>query len=728
MSSLIEWRYQRGQQSLLDLLKQLSRIQPPVAGSEVEAVLHEAQSMGDISKKAEKEAKVFSHAIQLYLEGKPFKEVRDHLAEYQALRQSYETSQISIQAYVYQLNQLLLKYNPPFEPSGALREWILHQERLEAIQGVRFFEELQLYIQSVIESLIRNEDERGLNEQSGRLNRLTELTRLEITKEDWNQLANELTDEESQLWNRHIAFYRNTGKRDRIFFKKITSLIKSTQDGRAAVVVGGFHTQGLIQQLEASGMGYALIAPQMDAIPKETRYREHMHGNVSWKHYLKAKNGKVALYEAFNRGMRDELLEQGDDRGNLIKFWRDQLIRQLAESNRLSEASRYTTYLDEIVKGFQQDHPLLKRVESFINRLRGLEREGTLNSSRIAQLFAPATIASKFVNPSNLVPGSTAATYVGESTVAVELPSKRSEVRSNLGFETAVLGRLRDAGIPVELWKRYVDAYEQGAQTSDSRFYIVDDLLEPVQAMYKPEFSETVLTYKNVQTRLEREHWEQRQQLWKALIVLASGLVLIAMLIVGNLNKENGKTPRQEFRERQEKELKDRVIKIESRVAKVEAQPTPKKPSKEERIAHIRSEMSNGITDGQRAKLYRLLIWNLTDEELKKYGITKRHWFGQEFNVLEQMTLDDVLNRISIETNKKIKAHNEGKAKADQFPELDPETFKIAAKEQKIPVLALLSLALQETEDFDFRAQSGPDGRGLIQITPNTLAHRVRHD
>lgn len=72
-----------------------------------------------------------------------------------------------------------------------------------------------------------------------------------------------------------LNFYEIAKKRDRVFFEKITRNPKLDQN--IAVVAGGFHTEGLSQQLEEAGISYLVITPDLaEEIPNEAAYFERL--------------------------------------------------------------------------------------------------------------------------------------------------------------------------------------------------------------------------------------------------------------------------------------------------------------------------------------------------------------------------------------------------------------------------------------------------------------------
>jgi hypothetical protein len=231
----------------------------------------------------------------------------------------------------------------------------------------------------------------------------------------------------------HIEFYRNAEKREKAFLRNMLQLIKwklpaqNSQLG-TILVAGGFHTEGLTKRFKEAGISYLLVTPQMTSVPEQTNYRAHMQGDVSWKDYFRVENGKVNLYKAFVRGTRDRLLRMKSSEFGvssfevsinsqrrtpnsklLLKAWRDQIIRDLAEKGQITKAHEYAQFIDEIAQdpGFKfqgfKPHWQIK-LEEFIKKLRRLDSEGRLTEQNILQLLTPAnSIPDGFTSPGGTI-------------------------------------------------------------------------------------------------------------------------------------------------------------------------------------------------------------------------------------------------------------------------------------------------------------------------------------
>lgn len=336
------------------------------------------------------------------------------------------------------------------------------EEKYSQMTG-RFTREFEAYAKAVTESLFRNEGERRLDQKSHELDLRRKLAKLELSRVEWTEVTSlkRLRKDMPQ----YFAFYDNAEKRDEAFLNNLSRLIGD--DLRSAILVsGGFHTQGLAARLRRDNISYLVVMPGIASIPENSHYRDQMLGEVSWKNYFRVENGRINLYSAFVRAVRDQLLSR-NDRGLLLKSWRDQIIRDLSEKDQIAKARDYTRFLDEISSDLR---PWMAEVQQFIGGLKQLQDRGQLSEANILKLLKPATILSKFsislapgdsVLAGNPVPLPEARQVL--RTVAVDglLESSRSELRTGGNFEKArartqrqLRKRLKYAGFEIEIHPR----------------------------------------------------------------------------------------------------------------------------------------------------------------------------------------------------------------------------------------------------------------------------------
>ncbi len=453
-----------------ELFKVLGAVQAPQAGSDLEAVWKEVQKTNDqrlktddkdvevreIAKRVEKFLK--AHSTDLKNSKLPAISYRlDALKTFNARKQEWMTGAVSPEAFAMYLKETASKFKIQIEMSTELLGMVREQRKLKELEGTKFFKELEAYIRDVKVKLIQSPDStyavkgiqprrlEDLDKQTSDLRTLKKLLNLELTREEWNALKLQMqfqqttdhrlstTDKKQSvsgsesLWSSvvsrqslvyHLAFYASAEERDEVFFKNIAKQIPdltardpgSSLGGVTIMVAGGFHAEGLTSRLKAAGIGYAIVMPKINHIPENMTYRAQMRGEVSWKDYFEVENGRIHLYKAFVRAVRDRLLQTTDNRLSTIdsngkrsmvyspssmvtlKAWRDQIIRDLSDQGKVERAAWYTRYMDEVLdptidQRLKTNDKLMSKVDNFIRGLRGLEKNNQIDQAHIAQLL-----------------------------------------------------------------------------------------------------------------------------------------------------------------------------------------------------------------------------------------------------------------------------------------------------------------------------------------------------
>ncbi|GEM_PF-6074770 len=468
--------FYRNNSNLLEVLNELSKTQKPQKGSELALILEESNRHSAKNETAEREVKEFAEKIRSLLPHRGYPDpkekihkmglrgglkgrrsnLRSEIASLPSVArndemiflfnqkyQEFQTSKLTPQAFALFLKDVITEYGFQLPISNQLAELMKNQKRLQDIQGTKFFEDFERYVSEVKEALFRNNNERAIDLEGQNLRLLERFASLELSHEDWEHLNNLISSlrapkGRSNLGDRFVAsllamtdelkanfkFYEVAVKRDKMLFENLEKLMTHEKKKMAIVVTGGFHTQGLTQQFKARGISYLLLMPHMDSIPEHTNYRAQMRGDVSWKNYFKAENGRVNLYKAFMRGTRDRLLSVSKtDKNTLLKSWRDQIIRDLAERNELTKVQRYTQFIDEVGgKNFEDQwrNKWLANIDRFVDGLNQLNAKGLLNEPNVFKLLKPSTSIST-AGPVVLTEGASVATPIVKGWDEAEL-------------------------------------------------------------------------------------------------------------------------------------------------------------------------------------------------------------------------------------------------------------------------------------------------------------------
>jgi len=457
--------FHQGQGELSEVLKKLASVQRPESGTELLAILEELESGGADQPAVQAEVREISEGIKKNVERLAYR--LEKSKGFNQQYQQFQTGQLSPQAFALYLKEFLSK-NPALVSASSkdsalksLSRISRNQKTLRDIEGTKFFFSFETYAAEVKARLMTGEAERRIDRENREIELLEKMAKLQLTREEWEEVKTLRAQQtafsaediffgsKQALLSAHKAFYENAESRDAAFGRNLLGELGRSElasEAPAVFVAGGFHARGVMKQLREQNVSYLLIMPAIDKIPEETNYQAHMRGDVSWKEYFAVENGKVNLYQAFVRAARDQLLgskrafagtgrarenlesaEEADGRRAILKLWRDQIIRDLADQGRLSASGRYTRYLDEAAVERGRAHPnitaeSLDRVDQFISGLRELARNQRVTAQNILNILKPASAVPPSEGPLMLT---------GELIPAVLLGVLRSEVRSS---------------------------------------------------------------------------------------------------------------------------------------------------------------------------------------------------------------------------------------------------------------------------------------------------------
>ena len=145
------------------------------------------------------------------------------------------------------------------------------------------FAQLDEVIGRVKEKLVTKEEEKNLDQRAGRFELAKKIILFQAAPDDLKiyQTEAEALNRDIQkeglgeALNLGLRFYEIAKKRDAVFFEKIMSNPKLSQN--IAVVTGGFHTEGLSERLEKAGISYLVITPDLAGeAPNEAVYFEKL--------------------------------------------------------------------------------------------------------------------------------------------------------------------------------------------------------------------------------------------------------------------------------------------------------------------------------------------------------------------------------------------------------------------------------------------------------------------
>lgn len=153
----------------------------------------------------------------------------------------------------------------------------------DQLEHRKFFQEIWTLIEKTKEVLFASPEEKPLDEKSGRLITAKKVLTLQATPEDLKNYQREAAQTRTDLTafdleadlDQALQFYDLAQKRDEIFYQQL--LHRQDLEGNVMVITGGFHTEGLTEKLEGSGISYLTITPNLEGkMPDEALYQKRL--------------------------------------------------------------------------------------------------------------------------------------------------------------------------------------------------------------------------------------------------------------------------------------------------------------------------------------------------------------------------------------------------------------------------------------------------------------------
>jgi hypothetical protein len=344
--------------------------------------------------------------------------------EFHAQKQQYETERQSSESFLGYLLAVAKRNKIQVTLSQKLKQSLQLHQRLEKVEGEKLYQEIETYVSAVKSDLFRNQKEKNLNLLTMRLSVLSKNIDFELNRKEWRQvllqksndldqidvefkaLKNSLLQLEEEVYGETSPFhqfYALAQKREKALFENMKKSLAKHHQKNTAIVLGGFHTEGFVEFLKKENFSFDVIVPKIEKIENDDQYVQQMGGNVSWKNFLKVENEKIDVREAFNHAvMKKALLEKENKttfrRGEFLKSWRDEMLREVVREGKASHASRYTHFMDDYFLRDLDHHELKKlredwsrQVNQFTEKLKGAYESKQFSVEQVRALFnAPA--------------------------------------------------------------------------------------------------------------------------------------------------------------------------------------------------------------------------------------------------------------------------------------------------------------------------------------------------
>ncbi|RMD65817.1 hypothetical protein D6817_05380, partial [Candidatus Pacearchaeota archaeon] len=309
---------------------------------------HISGNSGDIEKKLKR---LVNNVKRRHLENFS----RQHKKAFHRQWQAFCTAEMDAASFLQNFVHLAEAEGLELELDKELQELLTFQKHLLMLRGRGFVKELEAFLHEASRQLAKTPQELKLIQAFERLDNLEHLARLEWTLAQMQayhrhpQAFKVLMGTKSELLEAPLQFYQLVRKRDTAMLENLKKILQTQKVQAIAVLAGGFHAEGLKEGFNKLGVSYVLITPRIKSFKGQKTYHRVMQGELSYRTYL-----RTTFYDAFIRHASEQLVadwEPREFRENLIT-WRNELIRQLALKQRLTELGRYLPYLEWIYERY----------------------------------------------------------------------------------------------------------------------------------------------------------------------------------------------------------------------------------------------------------------------------------------------------------------------------------------------------------------------------------------
>ncbi|HQB12442.1 MAG TPA: hypothetical protein PLX96_05645, partial [Candidatus Omnitrophota bacterium] len=377
--------FRSGSVSFLDFLislQEFSNLAKEEDGfSELKRIL-DALGYEKSSQSAELEPSVKKMASEFKRKFANVMDVRDQ-ANFYMHYQKFLTGQSGAGEMLTCLLRLGRKLGQSPKLSPEMRLLLGHTQTLTGIKGNRLFEDLNRFLGMVAMSLAKDSDDVSAIRRYEELFVLEDLVKLELThhslfslmkseargaKFETDSRSSDLrTSDKTGILNLDdfdlgflpdlglsvpdfekklqpaLDFYRAALERDRVFYDRIKA---APESARAIVLIaGGFHTSGIERLLRENRDSYAVVTPRIGSLTGSENYLRVMNNDLSWQEYIGATYYDGLIRHAIRKLTED--LSESEFR-QTAKRWRDNLIRDLASQNRITDFGQYSQYLGDL--------------------------------------------------------------------------------------------------------------------------------------------------------------------------------------------------------------------------------------------------------------------------------------------------------------------------------------------------------------------------------------------
>lgn len=152
-------------------------------------------------------------------------------------------------------------------------DWAGYQMLSQEIQPAELFHEMEMYSSRLFELLGESPSEKEMIDRYTKLASIRKMLRLELTREEYDR---GIAPPEDLHFQKAFQFYEGVIARDESLLRNTLAFMQTHQVKRGALIMGGFHSDGIKRGLHDAGVSYIEIAPVIKGKSDQQLYRSRM--------------------------------------------------------------------------------------------------------------------------------------------------------------------------------------------------------------------------------------------------------------------------------------------------------------------------------------------------------------------------------------------------------------------------------------------------------------------
>ncbi|MFQ5951925.1 MAG: hypothetical protein ACE5JK_00760 [Candidatus Omnitrophota bacterium] len=306
----------------------------------------------------------------------------------------------------------------------------------ESIDVFGLYHEIELLEEAIREKLFRNTDERELYQLKRQSTVLKKLFSIELANGDVDYLTKNRKEFKANRFASFIrsasrkhsvqiegdydlsllmdnidqaaSFYNVAKRRDEEMLKNTIKRMKDENQEVAALITGGFHTEGLVDLMKSKGLSYLVVVPKYED-QKERPYIAILTGKTdAYEKLVEEGKYELAVHQYYSTGKAEDLVfsvalaVMGTDKGDLtstldiyrsayesaqeaLPDFKDKIVagKRLSLKDFRLVVSQFTEKVQEALKKIKGEHFNQKRALDTIIKVRKKEIEANKKRGRI---------------------------------------------------------------------------------------------------------------------------------------------------------------------------------------------------------------------------------------------------------------------------------------------------------------------------------------------------------